>query len=408
MPVRQPSNNRILPANARASDVAQRAIQEILPVQQSRNYSAHRVQGFPVILYHRLKQGRKCTCQAAGKQLGNRLGTDGKAPPGMINELISGMSFKITPYGSETRTIDNAFDTFTSPHAPKNKNQGVFDIAAREALNIPSDIELEDVFGDNGPLRNVTLDDEVNDFDQAPIGAMEASCAVCFGSGFVGGYSPFHAHRIVKAVNEVDLIDSEIDTLESPWTVDGEGFSFTAVLPYKALGLDVFRVMNNSKPVGANFTIDGQPVNAVSVLRFCDGRPHLVGVAFSEIKTWTHIEIQFVLSNESAYFEFPKLTKSSDLSLLEKTEPFQISISSNVPSLQPEDIIVDSVYGKVLIVQTCNPWNTRNLDILGWECMVRPLQPQELYEILPRRGRIKTKPPTALGAHDNQLGTART
>lgn len=408
MPVRQSSNNRILPANARASDVAQRAIQEILPVQQSRNYSAHRVQGFPVILYHRLHQGRKCSCQASRKKLGTRLGLDGKASPGMINELISGASFKITPYGSETRTVDNAFDTFTSPKAPVNKHQGVFDIAAREALNIPSDIELEDVFGDNGPLRNLTLDDEVNDFDESPLGATEASCAICFGTGSVGGYAPFHAHRIVLSVDDVDLEESDIDTLETPWTAEGFGFSFSAVLPYGAIGLDVFRVMRNSKPVGANFTIDGQVVNAVTILKFCDGRRHTIAVAFSDVKTWTHVELQFVLSSESAYFEFPKLTKSSDLALLEKTEPFQISISSNVPNLKPEDIIVDSVYGKVMIVQNCNPWNTRNRDILGWECTVRVVQPQELYNILPRRGRVKTKPPTALGAHDNQTGTART
>lgn len=409
MPIRQSSNNRILPANARASDVASKAVQEVMAVQQSRNYSAHRVQGFAGIMYNRLTQGRKCSCQASEKKLASRLDQNGKAKPGVVNELLTGsMVFNVTPYGSPVSPTTDPFASETSPKAPKNKHQGVFDIVEPEVNGLPSDIVLEDAFGDNGPLENLTLDDFAGDFDASHLGFTDATCAVCFGSGFVGGYAPFHAHRIVVSVDDVQLGASEINLLSRPWAAESITFSFQAVLPYGAIGLDIFRVMNNEKSLGANFTVDGNPVNAVTVLSYCDGRMHTIGVAFPEVRVWTHMEIQFVLSHESLFFEFPKLSKGSDTSLLEQTEPFQISISSNVPNVQTEDLIVDSVYGKALIVQNTNPWNSRNKDILGWECTVRPVQPQELYNILPRRGRITTKPPSALGAHDNQLGTART
>lgn len=409
MPVRSSFNNQLLPANARAADVASKAIQEILPVQQSRNYDAHRVQGFPAILYNQLTQGVKCSCQTTDKKLGARLDLDGKANPGLINELLTGaMTFSVTPYGSSPMPRDDPFDTEVSRLAPKNKHQGVFDIVGKEVNGAPTNIEFEDVFGDNGPLQNLTMDDIAGDYDATNLGSTDAACAVCFGTSFVGGYSPFHANRIVRTVADVDLINSEINLLARPWSATSEGFSFVTSLPYGAIGLDMFRVLNNDKPLGAKFTIDGQPVTELTLVARCDGKPHLIAVVFNKPTVWTHIEIQFILSAEHAFFEFPRLSKSSDTNLLEKTEPFQISISSNVPILQVEDLIVDSTYGKALIVQTCNPWNTRNRDILGWECMVRPVQPMELYNILPRRGRIKTKPPTPLMAHDNQSGTYRT
>src|ERR1700737_3071847 len=127
MPVRNnSSNNRIIPANARAADVAAKAVKEILPVQQMRNMSAMRVQGYPAILYTHLTQGRKCTCQSTQKQLNSRLGLDGKAKPGVINEMLTGaMEFDVSPYGTSS-TYTDPFSSVTSPCAT-NQYQGQFD-----------------------------------------------------------------------------------------------------------------------------------------------------------------------------------------------------------------------------------------------------------------------------------------
>lgn len=102
----------------------------------------------------------------------------------------------------------------------------------------------------------------------------------------------------------------------------------------------------------------------------------------------THLEMQFGLSKEPVYFEIPKLTKTSDISLLEQQEPFQIIVSPDIPHLDSMDIIADSQLGKILIVQNANPWNTRNRNMLGYECQVRVAQPQELWNILPRRRHV--------------------
>jgi hypothetical protein len=367
-----------------------------------------RVQGYEALLYNKLTQGRKCTCQSSQKHLASRLGEDGKADQGLVNEILSGnVTFNVSPYGTMPR--DNPDTNEVSPFAPVNKHQGVFDVVAKNDVYPTDRIVDEADFGDNGPIDpNFDIESLVGDFDASHAGYTDAYCGVCFGHGFVGGFSAFHTNRQVLTVADVDLSLSEIDITARPWTATGPQFSFTTVLPFGAVGLDVFRVMNNNMPVTANFTIDGHSATTVDVLARCDGKPHLIGVILPASKTWTHVEIQLAVSDQSAFFEFPKLTKNSDTANLEQLDPFNIVMSSNVPSLKSEDVIVESTFGKVLIVQNSNWWNTRNRNVLGWECQVRVPQPQEIYHILPRRGRIMKKPPTSLGTHDNITGNRRT
>jgi hypothetical protein len=410
MPVKTSSNSKILPANARAVDVAKRAIQEILPVQQMRYQDAFRVQGYEGVLYNRLNQGLKCTCKSSQKHLATRLDESGKASPTTINELMTGAVFNVSAYGrGEPQRPLDPFNSVVSPDAPVSKYQGVFDNVSTYPDALPTRV-VDKGFGDNGPADiEIDLDAIANDFDTTAVGYNEVACAVCFGSGFVGGYSPLYGRRIVKACDQVELRSTDtIDPMYLPWRCTSEGFKFTEVLPYGAVALDAFRVMFDHRPVTANFTIDGQAVNEISVLRFCDGRPHLIEVQFKEPTQFTHVELQFKTSKDDAFFEFPKLNKSSATEMLDTTDPFQIILSPMVPAVQVEDVFTDSTFGRALIVQSVNEWNTRTRQVLGWEVQVRVLQSTELYNALPRRGRIQTKPQTSNMVHDNSTGHRRT
>lgn len=409
MPLKVNSNNKILPANSRAADVATQAIQEITPVQQARYYNAFRPQGIQCILYNLFKSGRKCSCQASRKQLNGKLGRDGKADEGLINQLITGdKSFSIDPYGT---TIANRNPDVSSPLAPENQYQGVFDIVSDDDADFmfarPVD---EPTVGDNGPVSPIDIDALVDDFDPAALGFMDAACPVCFGSGFIGGYSPFQGYRKVYAVNDVVLADGFIDVDERPWIGKTSGFSFVTNLPRGAIGVDVFRVLNGTKIVPSIIMIDGTLVDSpTKVLAFCDGRRHAVNITLDEnVAAFTHIEMQFNVTTESTLFEFPRLTSSSDTSLLEQTEPFQIVLSPNVPHVEPMDIIAESMFGKTLIVQNANLWNTRNRNLLGMEVTVRVLQPMEVYRLLPFRNRVPMKDQSTNKIRDNVTGPRRT
>jgi len=409
MPFINKTNNRILPANARAADVAEKAVQEIVPVAQSRFYSAFRVQGVQAILYSRLTSGRKCNCQSARKQINGILDRNGKASNGVINQLLTGdLNFDVTPYNfNQERYLPEASGTNgqTSPTASGNKNQGVFDIATNEEVFPFANVQ-EKGFGDNGPVSNIDIDDLAGDFDPAVMGFSEVSCGICFGTGFIGGYTPFHAHRQVVAASDA-TIDGELDLTQTPWVAEATYFCQKIILPKSAIGIDSFQVWNNIKPVPAEFYIDGSRINNITqILAKCDGKFHLVEARFNS--RFTHVEFQFIISDESVYFEFPRRPNSADTSLLEQMDPFQIMLSPNVPNINSMDVIVEMQLGKILIVQNDNPWMTRQRNVLGPETQVRVAQPQEIFRILPFPGRIMTKNATTKFVRDNQSGPHRT
>ncbi len=393
MPVVNSSNFQVQSANARAADVAEKAIQEIMPEMQQRSMSAFRPQGVQCIHYNRLNSGRKCNCQSSQKQINGLLGQDGKADIGTINSLITGNTdFGVTPYNFNQKRVtgDNAS---SSPLAPVNKFQGVFDV-----LSDDTEIPMADLLGgrpsgvgDNGAVDAVTIDEMVSDFDAGSLGFTDVACPICFGTGYVGGFTPFHGHRQVLTVMDLQLDPSgSLDLLKSPFVANASFFNVIVKLPRGAIGVDIFRVLNGSEPTGAVISIDGNTITSINqILTYCDGRQHLINA--TNLKSFTHFEIQFSLSTESVYFEFPRRPSSANTALLEQTEPFQIILSPNLPAMDAQDIIVEQMLGKVLVVQNVNPWNSRERNVLGWEAMVRVIQPLELYRLLPGRGRTRLK-----------------
>ena len=369
------------PANARASDIASRMVEHLVPLQQARMAAAFRVQGIQGILYSHLTQGRPCTCKSANHEV-NRLSPDGKADLGTINRVLSGSSnFGVSDYESSPEDDFEFLDD--APTSPNNKfQQWVHNVQAAD--DDPSD---EPTVGDDGQ-SSPDLENLLGGFDLGSIGYSDVSCPICFGSGYVGGYSMSKGFRRV-------LIPSEMQTQS---TLDLPSFALlpgthtvNLTLPRGATQLDVFRALNGSSVVAVDFYLDNIPLKGKNVLRFCDGRQHLLTID-AKVPI-THVEIQFATSEESMYFEIPRLSKSADIAVLEQQEPFQIIVSPDVPMLKSLDVIAESQRGKLLIVQTVNEWNTRRREMLGHEIMVRVAQPQELYRILPVRSKVTAQQP---------------
>lgn len=435
MPFVEKSNNRILPPNARAADVATRAIEEITPVQQQKYLAAFSVQGYQCILYSKLQGGgRRCSCQSSRKVINSILGKDGKASPGVINELITGSQFKISAYGSDVwknhgydspafPTANNSgteqdptqwegldSSSITSPANPGNKHLGVFDVASPGG-NYPNERIVDgEGFGDNGPIRSQDLDEVMKDWDSGTARAGDG-CPVCFGTGFTGGFAPLYGWRHVVTPDQVTLTDGEIEVLELPFCATGSGFQAVITFPRGATAMDTATLWHYQDRVPYTMMVNGVRITDSNVLRLCDGQPKVVEITVPNGKKWTHMEFQFNLGSfgQSARFEFPKQPKSSDGNKLERTEPFQIVMDPGVPQeIKVGDIITESVNGKCLVVGNVVPWNTRNRRLLGQEVTVRVLQPQEYFNLLPRRGRVPTKDRTTNYLMDNVTGPRRT
>lgn len=377
----------LVPANGRASDVAARLTEDIASIQQARMMSAFRVQGVAGILYNRLGAGIVCSCKSHEKQVQARTGDKEEIGAGnrvQTNEAKFGVGvYNPSSPDDEFEDIDNFHDAETSPDNALSQWMGDLHKPGREkdGANMIVDISANGEAGQFSP----DLDDIINQFDFGSIGFSDVSCAVCFGSGFVGGYSQFRGWRRVISVTQFTS-DSTFDLTKSPLSIRAGTHTFTTVLPFGAIILDVFRPMNDALAVPAQILIDGEDVANKRVLNWFDGKPHTITIVVDA--PITHFEMQAGLSNESVYFEFPKRTKNQDIALLEKTEPFQIILSPEIPQIDVLDIFAESQSGKILIVQNTNGWNTRNRQFLGWEVTVRVAQPAELWRLLPFRRHV--------------------
>lgn len=435
------SNNRVLPNNARAVDVAKESVRAIAPVQARRYDAAFRVQGYHGILYTRLTSGTPCSCSdhaTAAHNQATRLDENGKADSGTINSLLTGKEFGPRPLGVVSATTKQAKAAMLEIAPIGYQRAGV---AYPDRLNEPvrmfdsdsvekksyvagtmtdhwsnddsspttSTVVTEGV-GPNGPVSD---SEEVEEFTVSSMtyGATDTSCPICFGSGFVGGYSPLRGWRKVLVPNgpEANLLPGAIiDFLTNPMTAD-LGCSWNVVFPMGAVDVDSVRVFNDDRTVStASIYIDDVLLTSErGILPYCDGRTHVVRLELPEGEQFSHMEFQINQSTETANFEFPRRTKSADMSLLERTLPFQLVFSPLIPLLKTQDIVVESVTGQVLQVKSCTPWQDNRSNLLGWETEVRPTQPFETFSLLPKR-KPRLAPHSVAHVIDNSRGPRRT
>jgi hypothetical protein len=266
-----------------------------------------------------------------------------------------------------------------------------------------SDVVIEDGFSDVGPVSGEgTLAQEMFDtmlgtsMEMGFDNSSDVACPICFGTGYVSGFAVYNGVRVVLEAQALDvtLMGNAMKDLDAfvP-TLTGKKITFSpTVLPRGAVGVDSLSAYSGPKVCPAKIYVDEVAiVTEANLIPFCDGRPHVFTVELDTAESSiTHLEIQYNQSSQKTLFEFPKLSMHSQEAMIENTEPFQIVMSPVIPNVTTGDIICDSTYGKVFQITGANWWNDKRRAVLGWECQVRPCQPQELYSILPRRKPIES------------------
>ena len=388
MPVISYSNNQLLPANQRASDVAAQAVEGIADVQQQRINAAFHVQGIQCAVYHRMTSGLRCSCRAGRHLLSARLGLDasGKASSAMINSMLTGGNFSVDSYGGAQDAAENESERYGSAIAnysgddPSSSDLPLMWNVSRD------DGRTGEILGDDGINNTNNLDNAYNGFDFDSLAFGDSACPVCYGTGFVGGYVLYNGNRCVIPCDSMDITaEGELHYDDSPFSATSMQFSFPLILPQGFVSLDVMHIMNGWDAVPCRLFIDGIPASRLVLKAKSDGRTHIISGKFSQPTKFTHFEFQENLSTKSAYIEFPKVANSSRLDIIETLENFQVMLSPDIPIIDQRDIICDSLYGKALYVLNSTWLNTRQRQMLGWESDVRVIQPQESFYNLPRR-----------------------
>ena len=423
MPIRSSSNNRVLPSNSRAVDVAKQAIYALTPVQQRKYDNAFQVQGYDSLVYTRLEQGVRCSCMSGQSNLGTLLMEDGKMPVGKIDELLTGgMVFKVNRYGA--RQPDREDLREPRGQDPKTRQDQAYDGLKNEnTIQPPTTIvssDLTDPFTDevvdsategvDGHLVRNELDELADTFDINNSNSSDNACAICFGSGFVGGFTVLGSWRQALSSEWGPTVLSPGGTIEvgaSPFFFRCLWAEFTTILPKGFVALDSLRVWNNAKLVtSGTVLIDGSTADWSTIRTKCDGLPHVVRVQFDVDTDWTHLEIQIGLTTQMSKIDFPKMVNAGDQSKLDATDDVQINASPMIPYLSAKDVIIEHTFGKAFQVGSINPWNDKSRNVLGWDCSCRVIQPNEVLNLLPRRritGQRTTNP-----VRDNRSGVKRT
>lgn len=460
MPIVSRTNNRVLPANQRASDVARKAVADLTLVERNRYHNAFKVQGIQGVLYHAMTCGQKCHCKNSGTAINSRLGLDGKASVGFLNEMLTGgLEFGVLPYATRPASpaesdpnISNralaapalAPDPYPSngsfvidqdlvypnptPRAPPVKptlpslyeSDGIdefrpaagtpFDRYTKDPLTHPGATVVGSGVGPNGPIADMEFTDIIGS-DAGASSITDYNCPVCMGTGFVGGFSILNGWRRVLTFQDATAKFSapgDIYLEETVPHVSCTTAEFTLVLPAHGVGVDALRVWNLYSVVSPLIQVDGSAlVSQQDLLRFCDGRSHTISLTFDQPSDFTHLEIQVNQSLDMYLFDLPKTTQSNTRSLLQNMQDMTILMSPKVPIVNPGDFLAECAYGTVLAIASVPAWNDNRRTVIGWECEVRPVQPQELHSLLPRRRPLASlnSPPLV---RDNVHGHRRT
>lgn len=405
MPVNHRSNNKVLPANARAVDVAVRALRDIAPVQQRKYHNAFLVQGYEAILYTRLSAGLICSCQANRTVAQAILNEEGKMNTGTIDQMLTGgLEFSVNRYGA-TKSGPRP------PDIPLARDEQFFGgLESENHTPFPlTGTDLSDPFVDLVGDQGASLDEFASTFDADAYDLNGTKCGCCFGTGFVGGYSILNGWRKVIAPHspEVYKVDGTIEVHTKPNFFLATEVTFDVVLPAGTLTLDSFCLWDNVTRVQYDSaTIDSLELNQQLLLALCDGRPHRLVFRFNEPKAWTHLELQGNQSVEPSLIEFPKITKSSNISLADLTDTVQVVASPLIPHLSARDVLVESSFGKAFLIGSATLWNDRDRRVHGWECQARVVQPSEIVSLLPHRNILHQR--TTNAVRDNQAGIRRT
>ena len=238
----------------------------------------------------------------------------------------------------------------------------------------------------------------------------DAKCPVCFGHGYVGGYRLYNGWRNVQSVatQPTWLGDYEVNwQAEIPYVSNCNGVQFSIVLPVNCVAVDAFNVRNGKEVVPADLFVDDRKLGTERDLaRFCDGRRHTVRVVTRRPTTITHVEIQVNQSREWVLFEFPRVTRTSAVDVIDTTGQVTVNAPPMIADIRPRCVFVESTYGKPFLVLDVPTWNDRRRSILGWSFEARVLQPTELASYLPKRLQIESQN-RLVQVRDNGPGFAR-
>jgi len=384
MPIASHHNTQILARNTQTVDAALATLAAITPIAQQQYDNALKINGIPTVVYTRLTSGVRCTCSDShdASKSAPIFDEDGNATQDHIQSILTGTKVSIKRYGTRTSKDPAGSDTLI------------------DGAHISFDKHVLTTRLDDPVGETVVGDDEF--IDEVGLGAGFAGrCGVCFGTGWVGGFTPQHANRqVIDSTYPTTKYNATLNQDVYPHTMEifeGGYLEFSLILIKGAHSVECIRLFDNDVEIPStqwSLTVDGgsgwQPLTFDTLLNYCTGSPVKVRLTF--VGTLTHLEIQLALS-KLPNVEYPRLNATADRSVLEGIDPVSLNVGPTVPKVSADDVMVDTVYGKLWLVTASNWFNDARLNQHGYDVSARLIQTPEIFNLLYRPITDISKPP---------------
>jgi hypothetical protein len=301
------------------------------------------------------------------------LDEDGNAPQSVIQTLLNG-------------GLDHGIFDYAPIHRPENPKPVITKLKTKR--------DITEVIEETP----IDLDDFIEeDYDEDSLNSDLSStsnnrCGVCYGSGYVGGFNVCFGNRLVldSTWPEIKYHGYSVMQEKVPFLFKSISHNayieFTVTLPFSVVSVNSFRLLCNFEIMHGTITasLDGTTyfeLTEVNLKTYCVGRP--ITIRISNVEFFSHLEIELNLSDEPTYLEYPKITKTGDVSVINDIGDVTIYVSPKIAEIKPKDIIVDNTLGKIWRVVSNNDHKDKNYNIHGWEITARVVQPMELFSNMP-------------------------
>lgn len=339
-----------------------RTIDALTTIVQQHHENSLQADAYPVIVYSKCTTGVKCTCSETINDNATALyDEDGKASPAVIDTILNGARFGIEDY---TKTTD--------------------------VVNVPAALESDN---DLSPLLDNHLNgDSDNGLTFTSINSFfNSSCPVCFGTGYVGGYTVLGGVRRIldcSAIVSHDGIEQLRNNTDVIQFLSDTGYvDFTLILPSLTLSIDALRVWNGFVPaIGTQLlqvvgNVEIQPTQAT----LCTGLPVTLRVRAPDQTLFTHLEVQVRLSDYPYAANYPFISNGFDPLRVNPWDPVSLELGPTVASVQAFDVIADIHHQKRWLVTQVTCRKTARGVVLGWDVNARVIEPHEPYNALALR-----------------------
>lgn len=329
--ITRPKAPYLPPKNNRLISVGQRNLEALQHNNRQNVINAIQSTGYPITLYNTLRTGLKCSCTYVQQPPNEILDSEGKLTEQDMTALLTPGS-GLVDYGSDTHSSQNLQSNLPVKRITLNDT-------SQPVLN-PRETLVQTQFDERAQFDRMLDDWGEEDLDPSFSDEITTerffanqgrACAVCFGTGYVGGYELMHGTRILLTpMMEHEKADGmTIDRTASPncFNSYSDGWVRWQVLLPRGTEYALYpRVFNNTTPIPYSEwkLVDsaGTELDPAHIKEMATGKYVYVELRFKEL-TFTHVEL--ILSNrppdQPLKADSPEIQTLTDVTRMDAKSP---------------------------------------------------------------------------------------